>query len=182
MIRAMATPLSLTMVAVQGVSVAMAGGVSALITMSLNTINTRMPVLDREENGEAGSHRWAEIEESSQGTRMDSLLPRVRAEVGFNVDVCNHYDYYLRVPEEAVSEESRRSELTNQSSSVSNKNHSVSAQLLSINFSFADVLVAREWVVWDYIRFVQVFLPFSFLVGICRVMADFPSILRYTTS
>ncbi|XP_028076202.1 solute carrier family 25 member 40-like [Camellia sinensis] len=36
--------------AVQGVSAAMAGGVSALITMPLDTIKTRLQVLDGDEN------------------------------------------------------------------------------------------------------------------------------------
>ncbi|XP_042511514.1 solute carrier family 25 member 44-like [Macadamia integrifolia] len=44
-------PDSKTVVAVQGVSAAMAGGVSALITMPLDTIKTRLQVLDGEENG-----------------------------------------------------------------------------------------------------------------------------------
>ncbi|GMI97910.1 hypothetical protein like AT1G72820 [Hibiscus trionum] len=39
------------LVAVQGLSAAMASGVSALITMPLDTIKTRLQVLDREENG-----------------------------------------------------------------------------------------------------------------------------------
>ncbi|KAK9274175.1 hypothetical protein L1049_018989 [Liquidambar formosana] len=44
-------PDSKTVVAVQGVSASMASGVSALITMPLDTIKTRMQVLDGEENG-----------------------------------------------------------------------------------------------------------------------------------
>ncbi|KAF3446089.1 hypothetical protein FNV43_RR11268 [Rhamnella rubrinervis] len=40
------------MVAVQGLSAAMASGVSALITMPLDTIKTRLQVLDVEENGQ----------------------------------------------------------------------------------------------------------------------------------
>ncbi|XP_010273965.1 PREDICTED: solute carrier family 25 member 44 [Nelumbo nucifera] len=44
-------PDTKTVVAVQGVSAAMAGGVSALITMPLDTIKTRLQVLDAEENG-----------------------------------------------------------------------------------------------------------------------------------
>ncbi|XP_048233816.1 mitochondrial substrate carrier family protein J isoform X2 [Ricinus communis] len=47
-------PDSKTVMAVQGVSAAMAGGVSALITMPLDTIKTRMQVLDGEENGRRG--------------------------------------------------------------------------------------------------------------------------------
>lgn len=47
-------PDSKTIVAVQGVSAAMAGGVSALITMPLDTIKTRLQVLDGEENGRRG--------------------------------------------------------------------------------------------------------------------------------
>ncbi|OWM76596.1 solute carrier family 25 member 44-like [Punica granatum] len=47
-------PDSKTVVAVQGVSAAMAGGVSALITMPLDTIKTRLQVLDGEENGRRG--------------------------------------------------------------------------------------------------------------------------------
>ncbi|KAK4778059.1 hypothetical protein SAY87_018246 [Trapa incisa] len=43
-----------TVVAVQGVSAALAGGVSALITMPLDTIKTRLQVLDGEENGRRG--------------------------------------------------------------------------------------------------------------------------------
>ncbi|XVF27017.1 hypothetical protein REPUB_Repub14bG0070200 [Reevesia pubescens] len=43
-----------TIMAVQGVSAAMAGGVSALITMPLDTIKTRLQVLDGEENGRRG--------------------------------------------------------------------------------------------------------------------------------
>nr|CAN62946.1 hypothetical protein VITISV_002231 [Vitis vinifera] len=39
------------MVAVQGLSAAMASGVSALITMPLDTIKTRLQVLDGEEGG-----------------------------------------------------------------------------------------------------------------------------------
>ncbi|KAJ4958042.1 hypothetical protein NE237_025153 [Protea cynaroides] len=44
-------PDSKTVVVVQGVSAAMAGGVSALITMPLDTIKTRLQVLDWKENG-----------------------------------------------------------------------------------------------------------------------------------
>ncbi|KAJ8646929.1 hypothetical protein MRB53_008677 [Persea americana] len=44
-------PDSKTVVAVQGLSAAMAGGMSALITMPLDTIKTRLQVLDGEENG-----------------------------------------------------------------------------------------------------------------------------------
>ncbi|KAJ9190364.1 hypothetical protein P3X46_001579 [Hevea brasiliensis] len=47
-------PDSKTVMAVQGVCAAMAGGVSALITMPLDTIKTRLQVLDREENGRRG--------------------------------------------------------------------------------------------------------------------------------
>ncbi|CAK9179913.1 unnamed protein product [Ilex paraguariensis] len=43
-----------TVMAVQGVSAAMAGGVSALITMPLDTIKTRLQVLDGDENGRKG--------------------------------------------------------------------------------------------------------------------------------
>ncbi|KAL7191147.1 hypothetical protein ACSBR2_023252 [Camellia fascicularis] len=43
-------PDSKTVMAVQGVSAAMAGGVSALITMPLDTIKTRLQVLDGDEN------------------------------------------------------------------------------------------------------------------------------------
>ncbi|KAM6585346.1 hypothetical protein CsatB_012348 [Cannabis sativa] len=48
------TPNSKTVMAVQGVSAAMAGGVSALITMPLDTIKTRLQVLDGDENGRRG--------------------------------------------------------------------------------------------------------------------------------
>ncbi|KAK3030906.1 hypothetical protein RJ639_036644 [Escallonia herrerae] len=44
-------PDSKTIMAVQGVSAAMAGGVSALITMPLDTIKTRLQVLDGDEYG-----------------------------------------------------------------------------------------------------------------------------------
>ncbi|KAL1298341.1 hypothetical protein HN51_042716 [Arachis hypogaea] len=44
-------PDSKTVMAVQGVSAAMAGGMSALITMPLDTIKTRLQVLDGDENG-----------------------------------------------------------------------------------------------------------------------------------
>lgn len=47
-------PDSKTIMAVQGVSAAMAGGMSALITMPLDTIKTRLQVLDGEENGRRG--------------------------------------------------------------------------------------------------------------------------------
>lgn len=47
-------PDSKTVMAVQGVSAAMAGGFSALITMPLDTIKTRLQVLDGEENGRHG--------------------------------------------------------------------------------------------------------------------------------
>ncbi|XP_065868326.1 uncharacterized protein [Euphorbia lathyris] len=47
-------PDSRTVMAVQGVSAAMAGGVSALITMPLDTIKTRLQVLNGEENGKRG--------------------------------------------------------------------------------------------------------------------------------
>ncbi|XP_022715214.1 solute carrier family 25 member 44 [Durio zibethinus] len=47
-------PDSKTIMAVQGVSAAMAGGVSALITMPLDTIKTRLQVFDGEENGRRG--------------------------------------------------------------------------------------------------------------------------------
>ncbi|KAM1011050.1 hypothetical protein ACFX13_047191 [Malus domestica] len=48
------TPGSKTVMAVQGVSAAMAGGMSALITMPLDTVKTRLQVLDGEENGRRG--------------------------------------------------------------------------------------------------------------------------------
>uniref|UniRef100_A0A2P2IQ49 Solute carrier family 25 member 44-like n=2 Tax=Rhizophora mucronata TaxID=61149 RepID=A0A2P2IQ49_RHIMU len=44
-------PKSKAMVAVQGLCAAMASGVSAIITMPLDTIKTRLQVLDGEENG-----------------------------------------------------------------------------------------------------------------------------------
>lgn len=47
-------PDSKTVMAVQGVSAAMAGGASALITMPLDTIKTRLQVLYGEENGRLG--------------------------------------------------------------------------------------------------------------------------------
>lgn len=47
-------PDSKTVMAVQGISAAMAGGVSALITMPLDTIKTRLQVLDGDENGRKG--------------------------------------------------------------------------------------------------------------------------------
>ncbi|KAM7254523.1 hypothetical protein ACFE04_003903 [Oxalis oulophora] len=47
-------PDSKTVMAVQGVSAAMAGGVSALITMPLDTIKTRLQVMEGEENGRRG--------------------------------------------------------------------------------------------------------------------------------
>lgn len=47
-------PDSKTVMAVQGVSAAMAGGVSALITMPLDTIKTRLQVLEGDENGRRG--------------------------------------------------------------------------------------------------------------------------------
>ncbi|KAH1145207.1 hypothetical protein GYH30_041146 [Glycine max] len=47
-------PDSKTVMAVQGVSAAMAGGMSALITMPLDTIKTRLQVLDGDENGRRG--------------------------------------------------------------------------------------------------------------------------------
>ncbi|XP_044472469.1 solute carrier family 25 member 44-like [Mangifera indica] len=45
-------PSSKAVVAVQGLSAAMASGVSAIITMPLDTIKTRLQVLDGEENGQ----------------------------------------------------------------------------------------------------------------------------------
>ncbi|KAH7574418.1 hypothetical protein ACOSP7_008525 [Xanthoceras sorbifolium] len=45
-------PNSKAVVAVQGLSAAMASGVSAIITMPLDTIKTRLQVLDGEENGQ----------------------------------------------------------------------------------------------------------------------------------
>lgn len=47
-------PDAKTVMAVQGLSAAMAGGVSALITMPLDTIKTRLQVLDGDENGRKG--------------------------------------------------------------------------------------------------------------------------------
>ncbi|XAR67597.1 hypothetical protein NMG60_11002417 [Bertholletia excelsa] len=47
-------PDSKTVMAVQGVSAAMAGGMSALITMPLDTIKTRLQVLDSYESGQRG--------------------------------------------------------------------------------------------------------------------------------
>ncbi|PQP91626.1 solute carrier family 25 member 44 [Prunus yedoensis var. nudiflora] len=47
-------PDSKTIMAVQGVSAAMAGGMSALITMPLDTVKTRLQVLDGEDNGRRG--------------------------------------------------------------------------------------------------------------------------------
>ncbi|KAF7843565.1 solute carrier family 25 member 44 [Senna tora] len=47
-------PDSKTVMAVQGVSAAMAGGMSALITMPLDTIKTRLQVMDGDENGRRG--------------------------------------------------------------------------------------------------------------------------------
>ncbi|KAK9193789.1 hypothetical protein WN944_004488 [Citrus x changshan-huyou] len=50
----MIRPDSKTVMAFQGVSAAMAGGLSALITMPLDTIKTRLQVLDGDENGKRG--------------------------------------------------------------------------------------------------------------------------------
>ncbi|XP_074294837.1 uncharacterized protein LOC141622740 [Silene latifolia] len=50
-------PSSKAVMAVQGVSAALAGGVSALITMPLDTIKTRVQVLDNEENGNGNGRR-----------------------------------------------------------------------------------------------------------------------------
>lgn len=47
-------PDAKAVMAVQGLSAAMAGGVSALITMPLDTIKTRLQVLDGDENGRKG--------------------------------------------------------------------------------------------------------------------------------
>ncbi|XP_060205941.1 uncharacterized protein LOC132633497 [Lycium barbarum] len=47
-------PDSKTVMMVQGVSAAMAGGISALITTPLDTIKTRLQVLDGDENGRRG--------------------------------------------------------------------------------------------------------------------------------
>ncbi|PRQ51460.1 putative mitochondrial carrier protein [Rosa chinensis] len=47
-------PDSKTIMAVQGASAAMAGGVSALITMPLDTVKTRLQVLDGDDNGRRG--------------------------------------------------------------------------------------------------------------------------------
>ncbi|XP_027336385.1 solute carrier family 25 member 44-like [Abrus precatorius] len=47
-------PDTKTVMAVQGVSAAMAGGMAALITMPLDTIKTRLQVLDSDENGRRG--------------------------------------------------------------------------------------------------------------------------------
>ncbi|KAM7471846.1 hypothetical protein LguiA_010029 [Lonicera macranthoides] len=47
-------PDSKTIMAVQGVSAAMAGGVSALITMPLDTIKTRLQILEGDDNGRKG--------------------------------------------------------------------------------------------------------------------------------
>lgn len=47
-------PDSRTIMAVQGVSAAMAGGMSAVITMPLDTIKTRLQVLEGDENGRRG--------------------------------------------------------------------------------------------------------------------------------
>ncbi|XP_022150032.1 solute carrier family 25 member 44-like [Momordica charantia] len=47
-------PDSKTVIAVQGASAAMAGSISALITMPLDTIKTRLQVLDGDENGRRG--------------------------------------------------------------------------------------------------------------------------------
>ncbi|XP_078441100.1 mitochondrial substrate carrier family protein [Wolffia australiana] len=51
------TPDSKTVVAVQAVSAAVAGGVAALVTMPLDTIKTRMQVLDGEDGGAAEGRR-----------------------------------------------------------------------------------------------------------------------------
>nr|GME01832.1 solute carrier family 25 member 44-like [Ipomoea batatas] len=47
-------PDSKTVMVVQGVSAAIAGGISALITMPLDTIKTRLQVLDSDDNGRKG--------------------------------------------------------------------------------------------------------------------------------
>ncbi|KAF5748346.1 hypothetical protein HS088_TW04G00299 [Tripterygium wilfordii] len=44
-------PISMSMLGVQGVSAAIASGISALVTMPLDTVKTRLQVLDGEENG-----------------------------------------------------------------------------------------------------------------------------------
>ncbi|KAK9066169.1 hypothetical protein SSX86_013490 [Deinandra increscens subsp. villosa] len=50
-------PDSRTVMAVQGVSAAMAGGVSALVTMPLDTIKTRLQVLDNNDDNNNGNGR-----------------------------------------------------------------------------------------------------------------------------
>ncbi|XP_051136174.1 uncharacterized protein LOC127254886 [Andrographis paniculata] len=47
-------PDTKTLMAVQGLSAAMAGGFTALVTMPLDTIKTRLQVLDSDENGRKG--------------------------------------------------------------------------------------------------------------------------------
>lgn len=53
----MINPDSKTIMAVQGVSAAIAGSVSALITMPLDTIKTRLQVLDGEDSNSSSSNK-----------------------------------------------------------------------------------------------------------------------------
>ncbi|KAL2896879.1 Solute carrier family 25 member 44 [Bienertia sinuspersici] len=51
-------PNPMFMVGVQGVSAALASGVSALITMPLDTVKTRLQVLEGEQSGRGSGRRW----------------------------------------------------------------------------------------------------------------------------
>lgn len=85
----------------------MAGGVSALITMPLDTIKTRLQVLNGEGNGMRGPTVGQILRNLvKEGRRMDSLLQRPRAEVGFHVNVCYDDDHHRQTPQTTKNQDS----------------------------------------------------------------------------
>lgn len=97
-----------TVVATRGVSAAMAGRVSALITVPSDTIKTQLQVLNGQGNGMRGPTVGQILRNLvREGRRMDSLLQRrPRAEVGFHVNVCYDDDHHRQTPQTTKNQDS----------------------------------------------------------------------------
>lgn len=90
-------PDAKTVMAVQGVSAAISGGVSALITMPLDTIKTRLLVLDCEENNGRKGPSFGQTVRNlmREGGWTVALLPGFGPKVCVHVRLCNDDDHHV---------------------------------------------------------------------------------------
>lgn len=74
------------------------GGAAALVTMPLDTVKTRLQVMD------GGGASLASEARAGAGGRVGRLLPRPGAEVGVHVALRGHHGHRLRVLEAALDQ------------------------------------------------------------------------------